>query len=262
MARTLTPQTRKVPGWIIFLWGPLRSRCWNNSQWGQCGDDVQNCPTWGGNTTGSVFYLQTHGSCVESQLKWASAVRVKAMSGKNKGPPVLPQGVEEKMNSVSKFQEGTGKFTENSLHFLKANLCSNLPRKFMASCRIHNALKTTTLCVIPHPYFNVPMLTSEFFKIVLKDNTLNTTYHIHHQDDHMDTQCRTEQQLFGFGSVFVHLRPEWSTPQNSMTNTIISCSLSPLHTVNTKTPKSSISGLTGNKGLQRKIQLKDPALKF
>ena len=41
----------------------------------------------------------------------------------------------------------------------------------------------------------------QFFQIVLKDNTLNTTYHIHHQDDHMDTQCRTEQQLFGFGSV-------------------------------------------------------------
>lgn len=137
----LTLKIRKVPGWIIFWkWRPLPVQVLE--QW-----SVRTMQGWCAETalhgvesvTGSVF-CPAHSSCGRSAFQMGSSSEGEGHEGKEQGPPVFPQGEEREDELRQRVQELTkGRNSHQELCISqKANLCSNLTRKFMAYCRIHN----------------------------------------------------------------------------------------------------------------------------
>lgn len=144
----LTLKIRKVPGWIIFwklrpLPVPVLEQWSVRTMWG-C------VPCTGVESTTGQCFISAHGSCGRSAFQMGFSSEGEGHERKEQGPPVLPQGVEREDELRQQVQElRAGILTENSSAFLKANLCSNLPRKFMASCRIHNAFEDNyTVCYL------------------------------------------------------------------------------------------------------------------
>lgn len=110
----------------------------------------RDCPARGWRAQLGQCFISAHGSCGRSAFQMGFSSEGEGHERKEQGPPVLPQGVEREDELRQQVQElRAGILTENSSAFLKANLCSNLPRKFMASCRIHNAFEDNyTVCYL------------------------------------------------------------------------------------------------------------------